>query len=137
MYFRNWLVEVENRGGTKMRVPDGKAKGMYSGRAGQNPFSPEKPATQAPNVQGDPTIPISKFTIGIPKSKVPSAAVPSTFNPPSNFIQGKVPGGKFGGPIGSFQPLQVTPFNGATAKIDPQPSNFVTSRKQASQQSHM
>jgi len=112
MSFREFLEQQERRGGTKMRIPDGRATGMSSGRAGQSQATPEGPQTQ----------PISPVKIP------PSTMSPGTAGPTS-----KIPAGPFGGSgAGRGEwPKKPSPFGGPMPppNFTPSPSQFANTGK--------
>ena len=120
MSFKNWLNEVENRGGGgNIRIPDGRPTAMRSGRSGEDQHTPGQPQINAPNVHKDPKIPSSSMS--------PSDAIPKS----------KTPGGAFGG--GSrlagwpFEPLKASSFGGPAPPINftSAPSTFANTLKWA------
>jgi len=113
MDFRGFLLEVENRGGTKMMKPDGKrVRSLYSGRKGESQATPESPQTKAIN---------------------PMEIPPSTMSPGTKTPQGVVPGGAFGGSGADGQkwPREPSAFGRPAPPPDfrPSPSEFVNTLK--------
>ena len=110
MSFKTWL-EDDERGGTKMRIPDGRPTGQKSGRAGQSQATPEGPAK--PSLTNPP---------------------PSTMTPGTKMPNGAVPSGSFGGGTKGKRPdewpLKPSSFGGPLPppNFTPQPSNFVTGK---------
>lgn len=107
IYFKKFLEQQENRGGTKMRIPDGRATSVSSGRAGQSQATPEKPQTT----------PVS------PTKIPPSTMSPGVFGPKS-----RIPAGPFGG-SGAGRgdwPKKPSEFGGPAPppNFSPTPSQF-------------
>ena len=112
MNFKKFLEQQENRGGTKMRIPDGRATSVSSGRAGQSQATPEKPQTT----------PVSP-------TKIP----PSTMSPGVFVPKSRIPAGPFGG-SGAGRgdwPKKPSEFGGPAPppNFSPTPSQFADTGK--------
>jgi hypothetical protein len=111
MSFKEFLEQQENRGGTKMRIPDGRATSISSGRAGQSQATPEKPQTTPVHL----TVP------------------PSTINPGSLSPKSRIPAGPFGGSgMGRGDwPKKPSAFGGPMTppNFTPTPSQFANTGK--------